>query len=128
MGGFIGGSVESVSLSGREFGVSADVDVKLNLGGFQNEGKANGNGTKRNIKTRVLPKVEGLVLSADLDAGDFEYVQNLSDGGAEFPFSITMAGGVTYQGTVSVEGEVDYSTQNAQISLSLSGSDRLTKQ
>lgn len=124
---FIGGSVESVSLSGREFGVSADADVNLKLGGFENENKANGNDTNRTIQTRVPSMVDGLVLSADLDAGDFEYVQNLSNGGAQFPFSITMAGGVTYQGSVSVEGEIQYSTQNAQISLSLSGG-KLTRQ
>jgi len=49
----VGGSLESITLNGREFPVAADVEAQRKLGGWENEVLANGDGSGRLIKTRV---------------------------------------------------------------------------
>ena len=58
----IGGSLESVSLDGREFPVAADAEVQRKLGGFENEVQASGDGSARMVKTRVPWSLDGLVV------------------------------------------------------------------
>ena len=68
----VGGSIESVNLSGREFAVAADAEAQRKLGGFENEVQANGDGTARLIKTRVPLSLDGLTIEIDDDRGDQE--------------------------------------------------------
>jgi len=50
-----GGSIESITMDGREFAVAADAESQRKLGGFENEVQANGNGTARIIKISSKP-------------------------------------------------------------------------
>ena len=74
----VGGSIESVNLSGREFAVAADAEAQRKLGGFENEVQANGDGTARLIKTRVPLSLDGLTIEIDDDRGDQEFLQDFS--------------------------------------------------
>lgn len=74
----IGGSIESVSLDGRNFAVAADAEAQRKLGGFENEVQANGDGNARLIKTRVPLSIDGLTIEVDDDRGDHEFLQDLS--------------------------------------------------
>lgn len=123
----VGGSVESLTLDGRTFSVAADADTTRNLGGTDNEIEMNGDGTYRIVKTRVPSKVDGVTLSIDDSRGDAEYLQELKDKKDGFPFSITYASGVIYQGTGTIVGETGISSQNSTASITISGS-KLTKQ
>lgn len=123
-----GGSIESVTLDGREFPVAADAEAQRKLGGFENEVMANGNGTARLIKTRVPLSITGLVIEVDDDRGDQEFVQNLANRNDFFPMAITYASGNTYQGTAQIVGENPASSQNATMAIDLSGPGILTKQ
>jgi len=38
----VGGSIESITLGGREFAVAADAESQRKLGGWENEVQANG--------------------------------------------------------------------------------------
>ena len=58
----VGGSIESVTLDGRNFPATADAAAERKLGGFENESQANGDGTARLIKTRVPWSLDGLTL------------------------------------------------------------------
>lgn len=124
----IGGSIESVTLSGREFAVAADAEAQRKLGGFENEVMANGNGTARLIKTRVPLAITGLTLEIDDSRGDHEFLQGLANQNDFFPIAITYASGVTYQGSAQIGGEFQASSQAATASVDLSGPGELTAQ
>lgn len=124
----VGGSIESVTLDGREFSVAADAESQRKLGGFENEVQANGDGTARLIKTRVPLSIDGLTLEVDDSRGDHEFIQALSDRNDFWSLSITYASGVVYQGTAQIVGEPQVSSQNATAEVSLMGPGILTKQ
>lgn len=124
----VGGSIESIALDGRTFGVAADAESQRKIGGFENEVQANGDSTARLIKTRVPLSLDGLTLSIDDDAGDHEFLQALSNRTSYFPIVISYASGETYQGTAQIVGEMQVSSQNATAAVSLMGPGILTKQ
>lgn len=124
----VGGSIESISLGGRNFAVAADAEAERKLGGFENEVQANGDGTARLIKTRVPLAISGLTVEVDDFRGDAEFLQALADRPDFFPIAITYASGLVYQGTAQIVDETASSSQNATASISLSGPGRLTKQ
>lgn len=124
----IGGSIESVTLDGRNFAVAADAEAQRKLGGFENEVVANGDGTARLIKTRVPLMFDGLTVEVDDDRGDHEFLQALTDRKEFFPVALTYPSGDTYQGTAQLVGELQASSQSATASVSLSGPGILTKQ
>jgi len=124
----IGGSIESITLSGRGFAVAADAEAQRKIGGFENEVQANGDGTARLIKTRVPLALNGLTIEIDDDRGDHEFLQELSDQNDFFPIVISYASGEDYQGTAQIVGETQASSQSASASISLMGPGILTKQ
>ena len=124
----VGGSIESITLSGRQFAVAADAEVNRKLGGFENEVQANGDGSARVIKTRVPLALDGVVVVVDDARGDAEYLQTLANRADFFPIAITYASGITYQGVAQLVGEAPVSSQNATATLSLMGPGKLTKQ
>lgn len=123
-----GGSIESLTLDGRNFAVAADAEAQRKLGGFENEVQANGNATARLIKTRVPLSLDGVTVEIDDDRGDHEFLQELSDRNDFFPIAITYASGNTYQGTAQLVGETQASSQSATAPVSLMGPGVLTKQ
>jgi len=124
----VGGSIESLTLDGRNFVVASDAEANRKLGGFENEVQSNGDGTARLIKTRVPLSLDGMTVEIDDDRGDHEFLQALSDRPDFWPVAITYASGTTYQGTAQIVGETQASSQNATASLSLMGPGILTKQ
>ena len=124
----LGGSIESVTLDGRNFAVSADAETQRKIGGFENEVQSNGDGTGRLIKTRVPLAIDGLTLEIDDERGDQEFLQELSNRPDFFPGAITYVSGATYQGTLQIVGETQASSQNATAAVSLKGPGILTPQ
>ena len=124
----VGGSIESVTLDGREFAVAADAEAQRKLGGFENEVQANGNGTARLIKTRVPLSISGLTVEIDDDRGDQEYLQELANRTDYFALGLTYASGVTYQGQAQITGEFQASSQNATAPINLMGPGVLQRQ
>lgn len=123
----VGGSIESITLDGRNFAVAADAEAQRKLGGFENEVQANGDGTARLIKTRVPLSLDGLTLEIDDDRADHEFLQELSDRNDFFPIVISYPS-ADYQGTAQIVGETQASSQSATAAVSLMGPGRLTKQ
>ena len=108
-----GGSIESISFDGREFSVASDADVNVKLGGFENDVQANGNGTARQIKTRVPHSVSGLSLEMDPNNDDQEFMQERANGKLFYDFTMTYVDGNVYGGSSQLTGEFARSTQNA---------------
>jgi hypothetical protein len=123
-----GGSIEGVTLSGREFPATADADVTRKLGGFNNELLPNGDGTSRRIQTRVLPAFTGIVVECDDARADQEFLQDLVDGGSLVPIAVTYASGITYQGKGTIVGELSASNQSATASFDIMGEGKFTPQ
>jgi len=124
----VGGSIESVTLDGREFPVAADAEAQRKLGGFENEVASNGDGSARLIKTRVPLSIDGLTIEVDDSRSDQEFVQAIIDRNDFIPLAITYASGVTYQGTAQVTGENPASSQSATQAITLMGPGTLVKQ
>lgn len=124
----VGGSIESITLDGRNFAVAADAEAQRKLGGFENEVQSNGDGTARLVKTRVPLSLDGLTLEIDDDRADQEFLQELSNRNDFFPVVISYASGNDYQATAQIVGETQASSQNATAAVSLMGPGTLTKQ
>ena len=124
----VGGSIESVTLDGRNFSVAADAEAQRKIGGFENEVQSNGDGTARQIKTRVSLSIDGLTVDIDDAQDDAQFLQELQNRNTFFPISITYASGETYQGEAQIVGETQTSSQNATAAVSLMGPGVLTRQ
>lgn len=124
----VGGSIESVTLDGRIFPVAADVESQRKLGGFENEVMANGDGSARIIKTRVPLNIEGLAVEIDDVRGDHEFLQGISDRPDFVVILITYASGISYQGSATISGDLQVSSQNSSAAFSLAGPGNLTRQ
>ena len=124
----IAGSMESITIDGRSFAVTADADVARKLGGFENAVESNGDGTARTVKTRVPWSLAGVVIEIDDTQSDQEFLQNLQDSNRDAPVTGSYVNGKTYQGTGQIVGEVVFNNQSSTASLDLSGSGKLTPQ
>lgn len=124
----IGGSIESISIEGRSFAVTADAESNRKLGGYENEVQANGDGTARLIKTRTNWMLDGVNIEIDDSRNDHEYLQNLANQSAFASFVISYASGIAWQGTGQLTGEMQASSQSATMSLSIMGTGELTQQ
>ncbi len=123
-----GGSIDSVTLDGREFTVPFDVEIQKKLGGFENEIQANGNGTGRLIKTRTPWSIDGLTVEIDDTRDDQEYIQGLADRNDFYPIAVSFISGAVYQGTGQIVSDLQASSQSATASISLMGTGTLTSQ
>lgn len=126
--GAVGGSIESISINGRNFPVASDAEASRKLGGFENEVQANGDGTARIVKTRVPWSLDGVQVEIDDSRGDEEFLQEIANGNAFVPVDITFASGLTYSAQGIVTGEISASSQNATATIALMGPGSLTQQ
>lgn len=124
----IGGSIESISIRGRLFPVASDAEANKKLGGFENEVAANGDGTARLIKTRVPWSIEGLQIEINDARADHEFLQEIADGLEFVAVTMTLAGGVTYQGSGQLTDVVQASSQSATATITVMGPGTLTQQ
>lgn len=124
----VGGSLESVTIKGREFPVAADAEAQRKIGGFENEVEANGNGSARLIKTRVPLSLEGVVVEVDDSRGDQEFLQEAANEKDFFPIALTYASGITWQGTAQITGDFQASSQKATAPINFMGPGVLTQQ
>jgi len=124
----VGGSLESVTLDGRIYPVAADAEVQHKNGGYENEVESNGDGSARQIKTRVAWSLSGISLEVDNLRGDEEHIQALANRRDFFPISATYASGAVYNARGTITGENPTNTQNATKQVMLSGPGELTLQ
>jgi hypothetical protein len=122
------GSILNVNIAGRSFSVASDADVGTKLGGFENEYQSNGDGTGRNIKTKVGWQLEGVAISTDRDNGDLEYLQEIADSPDFVAISITYASGVVRSGTGTITGEIKEPAASGATPINFEGPGTLTKQ
>jgi len=123
-----GGSIESVSITGRTFAVASDADSNRKMGGSNNEFQSNGDGTGRLVKTREGWMLDGLRLSVDDLRGDQEFLQARADENDFFPISITYASGAIYSGLGQITGDLQASSMTTTCEVTLMGPGSLKSQ
>lgn len=128
-----GGSLQEISIRGRNFAVAADADATRKLGGFEATLEANGNSTVRKILTRVPWAIGGLTVDVDQGRGDHEFLQDIADGVEADPdgyyaISVTHADGTTWQGRGTITEAVEYNSMNTTAAVALGGPGKLTRQ
>ena len=117
----IGGSILSLSLQGRQFSVTADADIAMKLGGFENELQMNGDGTERQIKTRVPSQLGDVTVSIDDVNGDLEFLQSIADSNELVDGAIELASGAIWVGRLTITGELIKQTNATTASFTLQG-------
>lgn len=123
-----GGSIESVTIDGREFPATADADVGRKLGGFEGSLEPNGNGTSRKILTRTVPGFSGVVVECDDTRDDHEFAQAIADSPNLVPVFVTYISGEIYQGDGTIVGELVHNNQSSTLSFDIGGSGKFTRQ
>jgi len=124
----IGGSIQSISIGGRLFAVTADTDATRELGGFNNAVNSNGNGTARQEKTRVPWSVKGVVVEIDNTRADQEFLQGVQNSNDDVPCTLSFVDGTTYQGTGTIIDAVEYNNMSTTATVNLAGGGEMTKQ
>jgi len=124
----VGGSIESVTLDGRNFAVASDAEAQRKPGGFENEVMANGDGTARLIKTRVPLSYTGLVLEVNDSKDDEAFIQDLANRKDFFPITVTHASGFAFSASAQIVGENPTSSQSATKAIDLAGPGVITIQ
>jgi len=117
-----GGDIRQLTINGREFGVSAEANVNVDPGGFQNDGGLNGNGNLHINQRRKLAGFSDCPVSIDDEIGDLEFLQNISNNGDVVPVTMTLASNITYSGSLSVWGELMKNSGDGTATLEMRGS------
>lgn len=116
----IGGSLESISLNGREFKCTADTDPGIQLGGEEITMESNGLGGVRELKRKIPWAINGAKVELDMDNEDLEYLTDfqINKGG---DVVITFAGGISYTAIGNISGTLESNPADASTTLSLMG-------
>lgn len=116
----VGGSSIDISINGRSFGIAEDADISQSLKKFENEVRANGNGTARVIRKKVVQSFEGITVAIDDTLQDFEYLSDMYEL-VNVDFSVTLPSGAIYAGRGTLTGELKRGTEAATAEISISG-------
>ncbi len=115
------GALESIVLDKTRFTCDAESEPEITLPGFTNEMKPNSDGTARVTKKRHSGKIEGLTLSIDVERGDVEFLQELSDKLTLFPFSGTLTNGKVIDGEGQLTGDVKFNAGDGTAEITIEG-------
>jgi hypothetical protein len=83
--------------------------------------KSNGDGSKRQIKSRKNGMIENLNIQIDPAKKDLEYCQELTDRLVPFDVSLTMCDGTVYAGSMQLTGDIKYDGKEGTAGITLEG-------
>jgi hypothetical protein len=125
----VGGDIQEVSISGVNFAVASQSDVKFRLGGTKVTVRPNGNGkTARYTSESEEWSLSGIDIEINHDRDDLGFLQRTADALEPVNCTITLVDGVVYQGKGLLVDEHDYSTAKATSGLTLAGEGQLARQ
>lgn len=117
----VGGPVESITISGRNFVCDSEDDVSITPKGFTNEVKQNGDGTVRLVKSWHVGSIEGLNIAIDEEAGDFDFLKEIQDKFEFVSVQCTLVNGIVYNGKMQITDAVKLNTKESTVEVTLSG-------
>jgi len=122
MGAVRAGDIRQLTWFGKEFDIKGeDSNVSIDLGGYSTESTVSGNGIFLSTKRRKKAVLSDVVISIDDTRKDLEFLQDKIDTSAVGPLTITLASGVTYQGSMALTGELKKSTGDGTASVTFEG-------
>lgn len=122
MGAVRAGDIRQFTWFGKEFDIKGeDANIAIDLGGYSMESTISGNGVFLSTKRRKKAMVSDVVISLDDTRRDLEFLQEKIDSAAIGPLTITLASGVTYQGSMALTGELKKSTGDGTASVAFEG-------
>ena len=105
----------------RRFAVKGGEDINFEKGGFNAETKVNGNGSAVDVLTRVKWKLDGLQVAIDVQAGDLEYITDVSGDALTTKFTWEHINGYVYSMTGRPNGEIKLNATSSYLPLTLAG-------
>jgi hypothetical protein len=125
----VAGDLQEISINNVTYPVTSDTDASRALGGFENEVLPNGDGSARLKKMRRKWRIGGMSVACD-DAinNDQKNLQDVADSKEFIPVVMYMADGSIFSGTGQIEGELNFSNQNAACTFDLAGPQKLVRQ
>lgn len=122
-----GGACSNITIKGRTFALDGENDIGIQLSGWTNEVKPNGDGlTFRLVKSVQAGMLENVPVIIDDVRGDLEFLQEVSDDSSFVDTDITKVDGTVYSGSMMIEGDVKVSAKESICELMLKGT--LSKQ
>lgn len=116
-----GGAIESIVINGRRFTCDAEDEPSVELGGYNNEVKANADGTSRVTKTRVVGSITGLNLVMDLDRGDPDFIKETKDDLEMVAVTATLVDGSLISGEAQIVDASALNVKDNTMEVSLNG-------
>lgn len=117
----VGGPFESHVIDGRRFVCDSDDDAQIQIQGYSNEIKINGDGTQRLLKGRTPGTIEGTNLCYDPANGDDDFLIERKDKKEMLNYSGTEIDGTVWSGLVQITGDLKFSTKNRTVPVTLTG-------
>lgn len=94
------GDIRQMTINSREFDPAPESSCTILAGGYANEVAPTGNGEVHGTQKRKLPGIKGFKASIDDSRQDLEFLAEIQDAGEAVPVTITLAGGITYAGSL----------------------------
>jgi hypothetical protein len=116
-----GGDVRQFKLGGREFQIAPEAEMDLTLNGYQSEFKPSGNGAMTGVGKRVLAGIDGVKVIIKNENQDLEDLSDIRDGMDVTAMTLTLIDGVTYAGSMGIEGELKMGTGDGTAIFALRG-------
>lgn len=124
----VGGSPVQMQVSGRIFGVAADSDPTINLGGYNNEVLPNGDQATVRKKMTVVPwSIENIDLEINHVRGDLEFLQSVANNSDLVVITLVLQT-ATFTGLGTITGEFKAATQATTAPCNFMGAGSLEQQ
>ena len=101
--------------------IATEAAMELTLPGYEGDFTASGNGVMGGKGKRVLGSITGVKTICKNEDKDFEYVCGIRDTMDTTAMTLTLIDGVTYAGSMGVQGEVKMSTDDGGATFELRG-------
>jgi len=116
------GPLESININTRRFPVDGEINAVLNLDGYTNEVKPNGQpGESRIIKSRRSGKIGAIPLVIDSSRGDVEFLQEIMNSNDFVDFYATGVDGITWEGNVQIVESPELATKDGTMEIVVMG-------
>lgn len=122
-----GGPFVKLTIAGRPFKYTADATPSVKRGGFENAYEPNGDGTARQLKTRVTWAITGNKVEIDNSNDDFEFLNDTKDSATDYDIQVEYADGTVRIGTGNIVGELPEDNTSASATFDVGGPGELKK-
>ena len=116
------GPLESININTRRFPVDGEANAVMNLSGYTNEVKPNGNPNEdRIVKSRRSGKVGAIPVVVDNNRGDIEFLQDIMNSNDFVSFYATEVDDTVWEGNVQITETPEKNTKEGIMEITVMG-------